>query len=76
MSSSETYDIRTTVVTGIVCKKCGNKLPPMTMEDHLEGRFNKECPHTPTEKEIAERIARIMEHVNMYKNWPESEKKQ
>lgn len=41
------HDIRTTIVTGIVCNSCKNELPPMTMEDHLESRFNTECPHTP-----------------------------
>ena len=35
----------------------------MTMEDHLEGRFNKECPHTPTMTEVRQRMARILEHV-------------
>ena len=39
------FDIRTTIVTGIVCRRCGNELPPMTAEDHLEGRFNQTCPH-------------------------------
>ena len=40
-----TYDIRTTVIDGIVCKQCNHKLQPMTMEDHLEGNFNQVCPH-------------------------------
>lgn len=39
--SDETYDITTTIVSGIICKKCNNELPPMTMEQHLNG---KGCP--------------------------------
>jgi len=42
---AEKYDIRTTMMTGVSCKECGNELPPMTMEEHLESRFNKDCPH-------------------------------
>jgi hypothetical protein len=42
----KTYDIATTLVTGIVCKKCKTELPPMTMKQHLDGDFNQECPHT------------------------------
>jgi hypothetical protein len=38
-------DPATTVVSGIGCKKCYCELPPMTMKDHLDGNFNKECPH-------------------------------
>lgn len=34
-----------TIVKGIVCKKCGNELPEMTIQQHLDGDFNKECPH-------------------------------
>jgi hypothetical protein len=41
----ERFDIRTTIVTGIVCRLCKNELPPMTAEDHLEGWFNQTCPH-------------------------------
>jgi hypothetical protein len=47
----KTYDPTTTVVTGIVCKKCDNELPPMTMEDHIESRFNTVCPHKEAEDE-------------------------
>jgi hypothetical protein len=36
----------TTIVTGIVCNECKHKLPPMTMQDHLDGKFNQECPHS------------------------------
>lgn len=32
-------------MTGASCRECGNELPPMTMEEHLESRFNKDCPH-------------------------------
>ena len=39
------YNPDTTIVTGIVCNACKNELPPMTMTEHLEGKFNKECPH-------------------------------
>jgi len=39
------YNIQTTIVTGIVCTLCGYELPPMTMKDHLDGKFIKECPH-------------------------------
>jgi hypothetical protein len=41
------YDFDTTIVRGIVCRKCSNTLPDMTMTEHLEGKFNLECPHTP-----------------------------
>lgn len=41
----ETFDIRTTIVTGIVCSLCKNELPPMTAQAHLEGKFNQTCPH-------------------------------
>lgn len=34
-----------TIVKGIVCKKCGNELPEMTIQQHLDGGFVKECPH-------------------------------
>ena len=34
-----------TLVKGIICKKCGNELPVMTMQQHLDGNFNQECPH-------------------------------
>lgn len=49
---SDKYDCDTTIVSGIICKKCKNTLPPMTMTDHLEGNFNLECPHTPKMKKI------------------------
>jgi hypothetical protein len=39
------FDIRTTMVSGIVCRRCGNELPLMTAEAHLEGWFNQTCPH-------------------------------
>ena len=45
MTDKEEHDIRTTVVRGITCKECGNELPPMTMQEHLESRFNTSCPH-------------------------------
>lgn len=32
------------VLTGAICKKCGNELPHMTIMQHLEG-VNRECPH-------------------------------
>ena len=35
----------TTIVSGIVCKKCNHTLPPMTMKQHLISDFNTECPH-------------------------------
>jgi hypothetical protein len=41
----EAFDIRTTIVTGIVCNLCKNELPPMTAQEHLEGKFNQTCPH-------------------------------
>jgi len=44
--SGPTFDTNTTTVMGIVCKKCNNELPPMTMQQHLDGDFNKKCPHT------------------------------
>jgi hypothetical protein len=34
-------DINTTIVSGIICKKCEKELPPMTMAEHLNGRG---CP--------------------------------
>lgn len=37
-----------TLVNGIVCRKCDKTLPEMTMADHLDGKFNQECPHLPT----------------------------
>ena len=36
---------KTTTVTGIVCNLCKNELPPMTAQEHLEGKFNQTCPH-------------------------------
>lgn len=36
---------KNTIVKGIVCKKCNNELPSMTMEQHLNSEFNQECPH-------------------------------
>ena len=44
--SEKKMDIRTTIVSGVICKRCDKTLPDMTMKDHLEGRFDKECPHT------------------------------
>ena len=38
---AETYDIETTIVTGIMCKACKKELPAMTMKEHLDG---KGCP--------------------------------
>jgi hypothetical protein len=35
-----------TIVSGIVCTRCNHKLPPMTAQEHLDGKFNKKCPHT------------------------------
>lgn len=37
-----------TIVSGIVCRLCENELPPMTAKDHLDGKFNKTCPHNAT----------------------------
>lgn len=45
-TSEKKYNIATTIVTGIICNKCNNELPAMTMKQHLDGDFNKECPHT------------------------------
>ena len=42
----QTYDAETTIVTGIICKKCNNALPPHTIAQHLRGEFNKCCPQT------------------------------
>ena len=42
----ECLDIETEVVSGIICKKCDYELPPMTMKQHLDGDFNKTCPHS------------------------------
>jgi hypothetical protein len=47
-SESDQVDYTTTMVTGIICKRCKNELPPMTMQDHLDGKFNQECPHSET----------------------------
>jgi hypothetical protein len=41
----EEVNFETTIVTGIVCKSCKNELPPMTMQNHLDSKFNLECPH-------------------------------
>jgi hypothetical protein len=35
-----------TIVKGIICKDCGNELPEMTIEQHLNGDFNQNCPHS------------------------------
>jgi len=45
MEHDDEDDINTTIVSGIICKKCNNELPPMTMKQHLDGDFNKNCPH-------------------------------
>jgi hypothetical protein len=42
------YRLSSTIVSNITCTKCGNTLPPMTMQDHIDGNFNQECPHTAT----------------------------
>lgn len=39
------YDPDTTIVYGIICKSCNNTLQPHTMTQHLNGDFNKVCPH-------------------------------
>jgi hypothetical protein len=39
-----------TIVSGIVCTRCNNELPPMTVKEHLDGKFNKECPHLPVKR--------------------------
>ena len=44
-------DYNNTIVSGIVCKKCNNELPPMTMQEHLDGDFNKDCPHDDADKD-------------------------
>ena len=36
---------KTTIVSGIICKLCKNELPSHSMEQHLNGDFNKVCPH-------------------------------
>ena len=33
----------TTIVKGIICKKCDAELPPMTVKDHLDGNFSHTC---------------------------------
>lgn len=42
---SSASEMSNTLVCGIVCRKCGNTLPPHTMEQHLKGDFNQTCPH-------------------------------
>ena len=44
----EEVDFKTTIVSGIICNECKNTLPDMTMQDHLDGKFNQECPHSET----------------------------
>jgi len=35
-----------TIVTGIVCTRCGVTLPPHTMDEHLDaGDIIHDCPH-------------------------------
>jgi hypothetical protein len=34
-----------TIVKGIICRDCGKELPEMTVEQHLNEVFVKECPH-------------------------------
>jgi len=41
----QTYNPKTTIVSGIKCNYCKGELPPMTMADHLDGKFNLTCPH-------------------------------
>jgi hypothetical protein len=45
------------IISGIKCNDCKNELAPMSMSDHLNGNFNKVCPHTtgPIIKEIRHR---------------------
>lgn len=33
------------IVKGIICNHCGNELPEMTIEQHLNGGFVQDCPH-------------------------------
>ena len=56
----------TTIVSGIICNACGKKLPPMTMTDHLEGNFNKTCPHlviVPKPKQICPTCGKSVIHL-------------
>jgi hypothetical protein len=45
---SSTILTKDTLLTGIICKACNKALPPMTVKQHLEGDFEKECPHVKT----------------------------
>ena len=37
------YDVRTTIVSGIKCRRCNRLLPAMTMLQHLEGKYDPSC---------------------------------
>ena len=51
---------KTTTVTGIVCSLCNNELPPMTAQEHLDGKFNQTCPHKETKASPAEEKPRMV----------------
>ena len=51
---------KTTTVTGIVCSLCNNELPPMTAQEHLDGKFNQTCPHKETKASPAEETPRMV----------------
>ena len=48
--SSKVLLTEDSVLSGIVCSKCNKTLPPMTVKQHLEGDFEKECPHNKKSK--------------------------
>ena len=51
---------KTTTVTGIVCSLCNNELPPMTAQEHLDGKFNQTCPHKEAKASPAEEKPRMV----------------
>ncbi len=50
-----------TILRGIICNQCGNELPPMTIRDHIDSKFNQECPHIlPYEGRVENFVKRIL----------------
>lgn len=60
-----------TIISGIVCTRCNHELPPMTAQEHLDGKFNKECPHTMEEwvMKVNEIDAWVMERFGKDHTW-------
>lgn len=49
--ATDSINLDTTVISGIVCRECGNELPPHTGREHLEKDHPIHvCPHNLEEE--------------------------